>query len=123
MLLSCLMLFTAGCSTSKPDSTTAANDQSTDTVDTKPAEEKAESIRVITYFAGSDTWAPTWKEVIAEYMADHPNITIIDESVPTAGTSDVIRPKMNADISAGTPADCALYFNSTDAESLYKSGL
>lgn len=123
MLLACLMLFTAGCSTSKPDSTTAANDQSAGTVDTKPAEEKEESIRVITYFAGSDTWAPTWKEVIAEYMADHPNITIIDESVPTAGTSDVIRPKMNADISAGTPADCALYFNGTDAEPLYKSGL
>lgn len=87
------------------------------------ADDEKESIRVITYFAGSDTWAPTWKEVIAEYQEAHPNITIIDESVPTAGTSDVIRPKMNADIAANTPADCALYFNGSDAEPLYKSGL
>lgn len=131
MLLVCLMIFSAGCSTAGSNNSTTNNDKATgettpagaSTANTEPAEEEEESIRVITYFAGSDTWAPTWKEVIAEYMADHPNITIIDESVPTAGTSDVIRPKMNADISAGTPADCALYFNGTDAEPLYKSGL
>lgn len=104
LLLACLMILAIGCCTALAD-------------------EQKESIRVITYFAGSDTWAPTWKEVIAEYQEAHPNITIIDESVPTAGTSDVIRPKMNADIAANTPADCALYFNGSDAEPLYKSGL
>ncbi|MBQ8080482.1 MAG: extracellular solute-binding protein [Clostridia bacterium] len=87
------------------------------------SEEAKEDIRVITYFAGSDAWAPTWKEVIAEYMEAHPNINIIDESVPTAGTSDVFRPKMNADIAAKTPADCALYFNGSDAQPLFDSGL
>lgn len=86
------------------------------------AQEK-EDIRVITYFAGSDTWAPTWKEVITEYMEANPHINIIDESVPTAGTTDVFRPKMNADIAANTPADCALYFNGSDAQPLYDSGL
>ena len=82
-----------------------------------------ERIRVITFFTGSDTWAPTWKDVITEYQAAHPEIEIIDESVPTTGTTDVFRPKMNADIAAGTPADLALYFNGTDAEPLYESGL
>ncbi len=87
------------------------------------ASDGKERIRVITYFTGSDTWAPTWKEVITEYQAAHPEIEIVDESVPTTGTTDVFRPKMNADIAAGTPADLALYFNGTDAEPLYESGL
>lgn len=143
--MACIMVLSAGCGNSGADKSTdsaadtqeskssdsAADTQEGQTADSSaetqagddPADAPEESIRVITYFAGSDTWAPTWKEVIAEYMEAHPNITIIDESVPTAGTSDVIRPKMNADITANTPADCALYFNGTDAEPLYKSGL
>lgn len=84
---------------------------------------KKETLRVITFFAGSDAWAPTWQEVINEYMESHPNITISDESVPTAGTNDMFRPKMNADIAAKTPVDVALYFNGSDAEPLYESGL
>lgn len=87
------------------------------------AQEGEETLRVITYFAGSDQWAPTWLEVIEEYQELHPNITINDESVPTAGTNDLFRPKMNADIAAGTPVDVALYFNGSDAEPLYESGL
>lgn len=82
-----------------------------------------ETLRVITFFAGSDQWAPTWQEVIKEYQEMHPNIVINDESVPTAGTNDLFRPKMNADIAAGTPVDVALYFNGSDAEPLYESGL
>lgn len=84
---------------------------------------KKENLRVITFFAGSDQWAPTWQEVIKEYMEANPNITISDESVPTAGNNDMFRPKMNADIAAGTPVDVALYFNGSDAEPLYESGL
>lgn len=84
---------------------------------------KKENLRVITFFAGSDQWAPTWQEVVKEYMEANPNITISDESVPTAGNNDLFRPKMNADIAAGTPVDVALYFNGSDAEPLYESGL
>ncbi|MBD5094930.1 MAG: extracellular solute-binding protein [Subdoligranulum sp.] len=126
LLMACMMLFSVGCSSSSSDTTppaAAPADNSVSVPAAEPEAPKEESIRVITYFAGSDTWAPTWKEVIAEYMEEHPNITIIDESMPTSGTTDVIRPKMNADITANTPADCALYFNGTDAEPLYKSGL
>lgn len=125
LLMACMMLFSVGCSSSSDTTPPAAApaDNSVSVPAAEPEAPKEESIRVITYFAGSDTWAPTWKEVIAEYMEEHPNITIIDESMPTSGTTDVIRPKMNADITANTPADCALYFNGTDAEPLYKSGL
>lgn len=125
LLMAGLLLFSVGCGSSsdtQPPAAASSDDPAGGSA-VEPVEPKEESIRVITYFAGSDTWAPTWKEVIAEYMNDHPNITIIDESMPTSGTTDVIRPKMNADITANTPADCALYFNGTDAEPLYQSGL
>ena len=82
-----------------------------------------ETLRVITYFAGADQWAPVWKEVIADYMTQNPNVFISDESVPTAGTTDIFRPKMNADAAARTPADLALYFNGSDAQPMLESGL
>ncbi|MDR1440411.1 MAG: extracellular solute-binding protein [Clostridiales bacterium] len=84
---------------------------------------KKETLRAITYFSGSDQWVPTWKAAIEEYMAQNPHITISDESLPTSGQNDVFRPKMNADIAAGTPADVALYFNGSDAKPLLESGL
>ena len=51
-------------------------------------------IRVVTYFAGSDQWAPVWKEVIADYQAAHPEVRILDESQPTAGANDLFRTKI-----------------------------
>lgn len=117
----------SGCGSGQSSTSTVAGDSgsTSETADTtgQSSVDAEETLRVITYFAGSDQWAPTWLEVIAEYQELHPNITINDESVPTAGTNDLFRPKMNADIAAGTPVDVALYFNGSDAEPLYESGL
>ena len=117
----------SGCGSGQSSTSTVAGDSgsTSETADTtgQSSGDAEETLRVITYFAGSDQWAPTWLEVIAEYQELHPNITINDESVPTAGTNDLFRPKMNADIAAGTPVDVALYFNGSDAEPLYESGL
>lgn len=117
----------SGCDSGQSSTSTVAGDSgsTSEIADTtgQSSGDAEETLRVITYFAGSDQWAPTWLEVIAEYQELHPNITINDESVPTAGTNDLFRPKMNADIAAGTPVDVALYFNGSDAEPLYESGL
>ena len=117
----------SGCGSGQSSTSTVAGDSgsTSEIADTtgQSSGDAEETLRVITYFAGSDQWAPTWLEVIAEYQELHPNITINDESVPTAGTNDLFRPKMNADIAAGTPVDVALYFNGSDAEPLYESGL
>lgn len=90
--------------------------------DAAPAGEK-ETIRAFTFFAGSDQWAPVWKQVIADYMAANPNVTIVDESAPTAGANDVFRTKMNSDLAAKTPADVALFYNGVDAKTIAESGL
>ncbi len=80
-------------------------------------------IRVITFFAGSDQWAPVWKEVIADYQKAHPDVTIVDESQPTAGANDLFRTKVQSDIAARTPADLMLFYNGSDAKMVADSGL
>lgn len=80
-------------------------------------------IRVVTYFAGSDQWAPVWKEVIADYQAAHPEVRILDESQPTAGANDLFRTKIQSDIAARTPADLILFYNGSDAQMIDDSGL
>jgi len=95
-----------------------------DTVeDAGEAELQTESVRVTTFFTGGDQWAPVWQEVIQEYMDANPHITIIDESLPAAGGNDLLRPRMHADVAAGTPVDVALFFNGIDASPLVESGM
>lgn len=111
-----------GCGASA-DTQNAGNDTNTDTAvsDTAgtAAEEAgdgqatsgvSEEIRVVTYFAGSDAYAPIWKEVCADYMAANPGITIVDESQPTSGANDLFKTKVQADLAAGNPADLILYY-------------
>lgn len=108
----------AGCGQSSTTADTAETKEETATEETA-AEETAsadteetvnEEIRVVTYFAGSDAYAPVWKEVCNDYMADHPGITIVDESQPTSGSNDLFKTKVQADLSAGNPADLVLYY-------------
>lgn len=96
-----LMASMAGCGGSSDDkSANSGSDNSGD----------KEEIRVVTYFAGSDVYANVWKQVCEDYMAEHPNVTIVDESQPTAGTNDLFKTKVQADLSAGTSADLVLYY-------------
>jgi len=89
----------------------------------KEAEVKKEKIRAFTSFAGSDPWAPIWKEVVTEYTAANPGIEIVDESAPTSGGNDVHRTKMRADLAANNPADVVFYYTGQDAKDLADSGL
>lgn len=81
------------------------------------------NVRVVTFFAGSDQWAPVWKEVIADYEAANPGITIVDESQPTSGANDLFRTKVQSDMAAKTPADLILFFNGADADMIIDSEL
>ena len=108
----------AGCGQSSTTADTAETKEETATEETA-AEETAsadteeavnEEIRVVTYFAGSDAYAPVWKEVCNDYMTEHPGITIVDESQPTSGSNDLFKTKVQADLSAGNPADLILYY-------------
>ncbi len=74
------------------------------------------TVRVVTFFAGSDQWAPVWKEVIADYEAANPGVTIVDESQPTSGANDLFRTKIQSDIAANTPPDLMLFFNGADGD-------
>ena len=112
----------AGCGGGTSSSAAAGGDSATGESSAAGSSEGGE-IRVVTFFAGSDQWAPVWKEVVADYMAANPGVTIIDESQPTAGANDLFRTKVQADVAAGTPADLVLFYNGADMTTLSDSGL
>ncbi|MDR2749387.1 MAG: extracellular solute-binding protein [Clostridiales bacterium] len=104
-----ICLIAASCASQAP----AANPvpASTENTQSAPAPSPAgETIRVVTYFAGSDAWAPVWQEVILEYMTANPGIIILDESQPTAGVNDMLKTKVQADLAANSPSDLMLYY-------------
>nr|WP_321261251.1 extracellular solute-binding protein [uncultured Sphaerochaeta sp.] len=80
-------------------------------------------LRVVTFFTGSDQWAPVWKALVADYMQQHPGVTIIDESQPTSGANDLLRTKIQSDIAAKTPPDLMLFFNGADGQMAIDSDL
>lgn len=84
--------------------------ESEEGTEAQAADAVKEEIRVVTYFAGSDAYAPVWKEVCADYMAANEGITIVDESQPTSGSNDLFKTKVQADLAAGNPADLTLYY-------------
>jgi raffinose/stachyose/melibiose transport system substrate-binding protein len=92
------------------------------TVFAGPSNDK-EKIRVVTFFAGSDQWAPVWKEVIADYQQQNPKVQIVDESQPTSGANDLFRTKIQTEIAAKTPPDLLLFFNGADGQAIVDSGL
>lgn len=115
------MMLTGCGGSSKDSSDTAA--KPADTQSTTEETSEKETIRVFTFFSGSDQWAPVWSEVIKEYMDANPGIEIVDESAPTSGANDLFRTKMQADIAAGTPADLCLFYVGADTKALADSGL
>lgn len=82
-----------------------------------------ERIRVVTFFAGSDQWAPTWKAVIQDYQSQNPGVEIVDESQPTSGQNDLFRTKVQTEIAAKNPPDLMLFFNGADGSAVVDSGL
>lgn len=103
----------------EPDTAQVGNEESKETEQGSEGQEEIkeetkaeinEEIRVVTYFAGSDAYAPVWKEVCNDYMEHNPGITIVDESQPTSGSNDLFKTKVQADLSASNPADLILYY-------------
>ncbi|MDR1256223.1 MAG: extracellular solute-binding protein [Spirochaetaceae bacterium] len=82
-----------------------------------------ERIRVVTFFAGSDTWVPAWKAAIEEYQGLNPNVVIVDESQPMSGVNNIFETKIRTDLASKNPADIVLYYTGEDAQTLSDSDL
>ncbi|MFA9380089.1 MAG: ABC transporter substrate-binding protein, partial [Acetanaerobacterium sp.] len=121
-VMSLIMIFglLAGCQGNTANPSPSDANASGDSEATDPNQK--ETLRVFTFFAGSDQWAPVWKQVLQDYMDENPNITLVDESAPTAGANDVFRTKMNSDLAANTPCDVALFYNGVDTKTVAESG-
>lgn len=123
-LLSAMMFsLIAGCGSEAP-AADAGGAQSAQPAQSAPAAEPPKdekvSIRVCSSFTGSDQWAPVWKSSIEQFMQDNPNVTIEDESTPTA--QDALRTKVKADIASGNEPEVLFYFTGQEAQFVIDSG-
>lgn len=132
-LLLALILITslfAGCAKSEPTADTAttvteketATEGNTTSTDSEPAATDAAPIelRIVTMFGGTDPATVTFESQLDAFMADHPNVTIKNESMTATG--DEFRTKVKTDFSTGNEADINFFFTGADAAAIIEAG-
>ena len=123
MLLSLLLLlsmFLAACGSSKNGSNTSAdgNANKNNTTNTKQEETKKEAdpvkLRVFSTFGGTDTVREAFQQVIDEFTAANPNVTVENDTM--SANDDGFRTKVNTDMTSGNEPDLLFYFIGADAD-------
>ncbi|MDI3548786.1 MAG: raffinose/stachyose/melibiose transport system substrate-binding protein [Halanaerobiales bacterium] len=77
------------------------------------------TLRVVTMFAGADPVSEVYQETIEQFMAENPNIEIIDES---ATFDDSVKVRFENDFAAGNEPDITMYFTDAQAAPIVESG-
>lgn len=97
---------------------TTENTESTDssaTTEAAPIE-----LRIVTMFGGTDPATVTFESQLDAFMAEHPNVTIKNESMTATG--DEFRTKVKTDFSTGNEADINFFFTGADAAGIIEAG-
>jgi len=77
------------------------------------------TLRVVTMFAGADPVSEVYQKTIEQFMAENPNIEIIDES---ATFDDAVKVRVENDFAAGNEPDITMYFTDAQAAPIVESG-
>lgn len=77
------------------------------------------TLRVVTMFAGADPVSDLYQATIEEFMAENPDIEIIDES---ATFDDSVKVRVENDFAAGNEPDITMYFTDAQAAPVVESG-
>ncbi len=85
---------------------------------TKPPEKV--KFRASSFFTGGDTWTTVWQEAIKDFMAENPNVEIVDDSTPAA--SDAFKTKINTDFASGNEPAVTYGFTGEIGKPLVTSG-
>lgn len=138
LMVTCFLIIAmfAGCGSGADDQTDGqvANDETTvDTPDTgsedeatpdADAEESDEaedvSLRIVTMFGGTDPATQVFEQQLADFQADHPNVTIVNESMTSVG--DEFRTAVKTDFSTGNEADVIFFYTGADAQGIIEAG-
>jgi raffinose/stachyose/melibiose transport system substrate-binding protein len=86
-------LVLSGCGQAPPNTQNGAS-----TAAAQPAPEEKVTIRLLTRWTGSDPTAPALAQIIKDFTAAHPNITIVDESV---ADNDAYNSKLKSAMATG----------------------
>lgn len=117
-ILAATLLFTclSGCG---EDSGTAPGAASSDT--TAAVGNTVRTIRVATTFTGDDPYKTVWQQVLKDFAAGHPEISVVDEATSAGG--DAFKIKINTDFASGNEPDVTYGFNGALGKPLVDSGM
>jgi raffinose/stachyose/melibiose transport system substrate-binding protein len=78
------------------------------------------TIRVATTFTGDDPYKNIWQQVLKDFSAEHPEISVVDEATSAGG--DAFKIKINTDFASGNEPDVTYGFNGALGKPLIDSG-
>lgn len=76
-------------------------------------------LRIYTMFAGADPASGAYQELLDEFLAEHPEVRILDES---ATLDESVKVRIENDFAAGNAPDITMYFTDSQAKPILVSG-
>ncbi len=114
MILTIVMTMVVGCKSNEKEADSKAGDI-TDNKSTSKVE-----LRIVTMFGGTDPSTEVFEQSLKDYMKDHPNVIIKNESMTAVG--DEFRTKVKTDFATGNEPDVTFFFTGADAAGIIKAG-
>lgn len=87
---------------------------------TAAADNTVQTIRAATTFTGDDPYKNVWQQVLKDFAAAHPEISVVDEATSAGG--DAFKIKINTDFASGNEPDVTYGFNGALGKPLIDSG-
>lgn len=116
ILIAALLLSSlSGCGKNGGGSVRATAGEATASSDVTPR-----TIRVATTFTGDDPYKNIWQQVLKDFAAEHPEISVVDEATSAGG--DAFKIKINTDFASGNEPDVTYGFNGALGKPLVDSG-
>ncbi|WP_422661067.1 ABC transporter substrate-binding protein [Paenibacillus sp. EC2-1] len=123
MLLSLILLlsmFMAACGNKGSNNSAGEGDKPAPEPTKKEEPAKEVSLRVFSTFGGTDAARETFKALLDDFTAKHPNVKI--ENDVMSANDDGFRTKVNTDMNSGNEPDLLFYFIGADAEGFVNAG-
>jgi len=120
LVLSLTTALFAGCgndsATTSGDQATVTQKQGSEEATKAQAKDEQVELRIVTMFGGTDPATQAFEGQLEAFMADHPNVTIKNESMTAVG--DEFRTKVKTDFATGNEADINFFFTGADVEAI-----
>lgn len=123
LAVSLICVLAVGCGEKEPANENTANVENNDGTekqqDNDGKTDKKVELRIATMFGGTDPSTETFERSLEDFMNEHPNIKIKNESMTSVG--DEFRTKVKTDFSSGNEADITFFYTGADVKAIINS--